>query len=289
MKISDVSFPYPVLGIGDDVMPVPEFKVILSSNKYCYLIDFEITMNNEDIALLISRGLAEYVCEVDCPMTNNRFFVAAQTPSFHIELPRTDVAGRVNFQCTITATKEIPDYYNSGFHADYVGYRFKIEPGDILAYIGDSHYDADIEYDKLHSAGSFMTIVKGHDNRNTLYYLENDKIEIQLPPEMYMDYKANFNKNKKLANVFHSSIVYNALVYAILMYDEEQHQDKLWARTILYRIQLERALQPFKDTMNDKDGMDVLKLAQLLLGDPYSRLFQSMHEIIEQQPQEEED
>ena len=289
MKISDVSFPYPVLGIGDDVMPLPGIKYRFNSNKSSYIVDFDITMENEDITRLISEGYAEYKCEVDCALTNNRFAIASQTPSFHIELPRTDVAGRVNFQCTITAIKEIADYNNKGFHPDYVGYHFQIEPGEILAYIGDLHYDADIEYDKLRSAGSFMTIVEGHDPKNTIYYLENDKIEVQLPPEMYQDYKENFNKNKKLANIFHSSIVFNALVYAISMYDEELHQDKLWARTIGYRIQIEKPLQPFKETMIEKDGMDVLKLAQALLGNPYARLFSSMHELMNQQIIEEEE
>ena len=216
MKNKNVNFPHPVLGIGDAVDPKPTVRPVIKVEKDNYLIHLDLEMHNEDILKLINDEYAIYVCEVDCPSTFKRFVRKSSEPYFDITISRKDVAQRVFFDCTVTAIKEIKDYSNRQAHPDYQGAVFDLEPGDLLAFVGKSHYDADIQYDKLQSAGSFMTIDRGNDEDNTTYMLGKSKIVILLPPKLYDDYKMNFNGPGKHANIFHSSLVLNALLYSLL-------------------------------------------------------------------------
>ena len=282
MKNKDVCFPYPVLGIGDDVAPKPSIKPHIEKDKDDYVVNIELEMLNEDILKLIKNQYALFCCEIDCPTTFYRRIETSSNPSFSIRIKKKDVNKRVNFDCTVTVIKSIKGYTNSQFHEDYKGFSFDLEPGDLLAFVGKSHYDADLKYDKLQTAGSFMSIIQGHDEKNTVYYLRNSKIEIHLPPSLYEDYRVNFNGPGKHVNIFHSSLVLNALVYSLLSYNDEEYGNTLWARTLKYRIELEPSLRQYSDVLENKDATRVLELAQALLANPYKRLLETMHEIIGQ-------
>lgn len=280
MKNKDVCFPHPVLGVGDSVGPKPPVKPQIREERDDFIINISVDIHNEEILKLIHDEYAAFVCEIDCPSTFYREIFYPQATSFEIRIKRKDVAKRVNIDFTVTVTKNIKNYTNSEFHPDYQGFSFDLEPGDLLALV-KMHYDADIKYDKLQSAGSFMTIVPGHDENNTVYYLHNSKIEIQLPNALYDDYRVSFNGPGKHATIFHSSIVLNALVYALLNYDDEEFGNTLWARTLKYRIELEPRLRMYDDVLENKDPMKIMEFAQALLDNPYKKLLESMHDIID--------
>ena len=289
MKNKGICFPYPVLGIGDDLDSNPSITSrSIEEEKDYFVIHIDLDVDNEDIQNLIDKESAEYACEIDCPTTFYRRVLKSKTPAFDVRINRKDVAERVYFDCTVTAIKPINSYSNKAFNEDYKGFVFNLGPGDLLAFIGKLHYDADVNYEKLKSAGSFVTIIKGHDENNTIYYLANPKIEIQLPPSLYEDYRINFNNPGNHANIFHSSMVLNALVYALLNYDEGDHSDLLWARTLKDRIELEPGLSQYSGVFEkEKDPMLVLKFAQALLSNPYKRLLETMHDLIHQPTQQE--
>lgn len=278
MKKSNKSYPYPVLGIGDDIMPKPSLKVDpITADSENYYVKVKIEMDNHDIARLIEEGFAEYGCEVECSKTFFMKWYGFNTPEFTIALPRHGVAEKVSFDCRVSVVKDITGYANSEAHDDYKGISFNLPAGSVLASFGKFNYNADIQYDKLHSAGSFITIIEGNDSENTIYVLDHPKIEIKLPPALFKEYKDKYNKRtSKWADVFHSSIAFNALVYALFSYNEDVHKDLLWAKTLDYRISLEPGLKIYKDTMKTKTPREVMELAQSLLGNPYKRMFKTI-------------
>ena len=280
MKSKDVCFPHPVLGVGDAVGPKPPVRPHIDEEKDEFVINIAVDFHNEDILKFIHDGYATFVCEIDCPSTFYREIFYPQDSTFEIRIKRKDVAKRVNIDFTVTVMKSIKNYTNTEFHPDYHGFSFDLEPGDLLALV-KLHYDADIKYDKLQSVGSFMTIVPGHDENNTVYYLRNSKIEIQLPQTLYDDYRTRFNGPGKHVTIFHSSIVLNALVYALLNYDDEEYGNTLWARTLKYRIELEPRLRMYADVLENKDPVKIMEFAQALLDNPYKKLLESMHDIID--------
>ena len=282
MKINNLSFPYPVLGVGDDISPAPGFasepKLSKSAGKYCFEISLD--MRNQDISHQVAIGNANYVCEVECSRTLLRKCFFSKNPYFKISLDKNTLAERVSFQFTIVATKTIPSYCNSECHEDYSGYTFDLEPGDLLAFIGQFSYDVDIKYDKLKSVGSFMQITEGKMDNLPRFLLGGDKIDIKLPTDMYEKYRTSIRGNQQFSQIIHSSIVFNALVSALLYY--ESNKETLWARTIKYRIDNEAALEKFKDnkTLETQEPEEVMELAQILLLDPYRRLFDSLSGFI---------
>lgn len=281
MKINNLSFPYPVLGIGDDIEPRPSIsKVDLSKTSRLFKFDVALDMQNHDIANLISIGDAKYACEVECSGTLFRKCYFSKEPHFHLELERTSLAGRVTFQFSVVVLKPIKSYFNRNVHEDYSGLYFDLDPGDLLAFIGQFYYDADIKYDKLRSLGSFMQITESKMDKMPRVDLGGDKINIKLPTDMYNQYKESILGNRQFSTIIHSSLVFNALVAALLYYEPNKHT--LWARTLKYRIDNFAEFEEFRDTLENQEPEDVMKLAQTLLMNPYKRLFESLKSLIDQ-------
>ncbi len=281
MKINNLSFPHPVLGIGDDVEPRPRIlHADVSKTARTFKFEVAIEMENQDIANLIKSGYAKYACEVECTTTLFRKCYVCENPHFLVELNRTDLGGRVTFQISIVVVEPIKNYYNSNFHEDYFGLYFDLEPGDLLAFIGQFNYDADIRYDKLRSVGSFMQITEGKMENMPKFDLGGDKINIKLPTPMYNQYKESILGNRQFSTIIHSSLVFNALVTALLYIND--NEDTLWARTLKYRIDNSPELEPFRSTLEDQDADEIMKLAQALLMNPYKRLFESLPGLLNQ-------
>ena len=268
MNLNNVTFPYPVLGSFDDILPAPEQPVVnLTEDKYNYHFDIQLSYDNADIERLVRLDYADYVCEVSCDSTRFRTCYKCKDLHFNIDIPRRSVAGRINFSCTITVKEAIPDYVNKGFHPDYYGHTFNMEPGDLLGMFSPFFYFADIKYDKLKAVGTFMEIVPTDDEWPSTI-LDKPKIELRLPQKLYEQYRDNPAVNSK-ADILHASIVLNSLTYALCRI--EQYSDKKWAQTIEYRINTEKELAEFKE--QDPEEWRVDKLTQILLGKPYERLF----------------
>lgn len=269
MNLNNITFPYPVLGSFDDILPTPsEPKVEITQDKQFYYFDVVLQYDNKEIEQFVISDFADYVCEVSCDMTKYRKCFKGKESVFQIAIPRKSVAGRINFACTITLKKPISGYKNSGFHSDYIGHSFEMEPGDLLGILGQFYYIADIKYDKLKAVGTFMEINETEDLLPSTI-LDKDKIELRLPTTLYNQYKDNPAVNSK-ADVLHASLVLNSLMYALCRID--RHESRKWATTIMYRIDTEPELCEFKD--QDPEEWRVDKLAQLLLGKPYERLFE---------------
>ena len=89
-----------------------------------------------------------------------------------------------------------------------------------------------------------------------------------MPTALYRQYKDNPAVNSKV-DILHASIVLNSLMYALCRIG--RHCNRKWAETISYRINTEPELAEFMD--QEPEDWRVDKLAQLLLGKPYERLF----------------
>ena len=249
MKLNNISLPYPVLGISDDVMPMlePDCLTIKVEDDGMGNYRFTVTMKheNECIHQLIRDGYAEYSCEVDCARTMFR-------------------------KC---------------YTSDYEGYSFKMELGDVLVAFPPTHYDVDIKYDQLQAAGSFMQIREGIGRTVTYFDVSGDKIEILLPTPLYNMYREMIGKDVRFMEIFHSSIVLNALTQALFCYDEYSHTT--WARTIKYRVDSDKSLSQYN--LEELEPDQVPQLAQELLKDPYGRMFDRLKKIKENNENDEEE
>ena len=271
MNTNNLSLPYPVLGISDDVLPLlPKDCVVIDVNADLrrYLFSITLKMDNPTIEALIKSGNAEYSCEYECSKTMLRRCRKSESPVFEIELSKWDVCGRINFNCFVSVKKPIVSYKNPGFNADYADASFDMQTGDILAVFPNAHFDADIKYDKLQAAGSFMQIRETENYEDVFFDIAGDKIEILLPKKLYELYCNPVIKGS--AELIHSSLVLNALTYALNFIDD--HKETTWAKTIMYRLNTESELSLF----DIEDPTSIPLLAQKLLKSPYLRMFNKL-------------
>lgn len=281
MNLNNISLPYPVLGISDDILPIlPEDAVqfSLEADAKTYSFDITLKFDNKDIQRLLDKELAEFSCEYDCSRTMLRYCETSKEPHFIIKLPRHSVNGRLNFNCFVSVKNPIVDYSNRGFNSDYEGFTFNMNPGDILVAFPQFHYDADIRYDKLQAAGSFMQIRESSLHEEVFFDISGNKIEILLPQSHYQLYCNPLVKGA--AEIIHSSLVLNALTYALL--NIESHEQTTWAKTIYYRLDNEAGFS----RLELQEPSNIPMLAQRLLKDPYSRLF---NKIISSTPNQSEE
>ena len=288
MKLSNISLPYPVLGICDDILPelddnsIKVKNITPSNDSNNYSFEFELSFENDEIKEYIKKGFAEYTCEVDCVQTVFRQSHPFPNNKFTITIPRKSVYGRVDFNCFVSVKKPIHNYSNPNFNEDYYGFSFDLQPGDVLVGFPQKHIDTDIKYDKLHAAGSFMEIVKGpQSQRETKFNFEEQKIQIVLPEDLYNLCEGN-SLAKKYGIVMQSSLAYNALTCAL--YEISSLPTTLkWVRVISTRLHTEDDLKEFL-VNEDEDGIQVERVPELamrILKDPYNRLINYLSDKVE--------
>lgn len=285
MKFNDISFPHPVLGIGDAINSNIELAATeIKSSDDVYEISLKLKQDNEDLVKLLATGKAEYLCEVTCSNTLFRKSITSTSNKIEFLIPKKAIKGRVEFLCLLVAKESIDDYFNSQSHSDYNDYSFGIGKGDILAYFGEFSFNADIIYEKLKAVSSFMEIVENSELTYTNIDLKRPKIRIELPTEAHKLYQSDsISQEPKFTPIFHSSIVLNALLTALYNFEEHKN-DYLWAEVIKYRLNNE---QQFKN-LGIEEKENILEIAQRLLGNPFTRLLEGLNEIVESENLDEE-
>lgn len=276
MKYKNVSLPYPVLGIYDDVYPLLEDGCVQMADPIKtateYLFGIVLTQHNKDITRLVDDGKALYACEVTCKSTFLRRCYKSKEPHFDIKLSRKNVNGRIEFQCYIAVTSQLLNYTNEDFNEDYNGFSFDLEAGDMLAVFPMAWWNTNIKFDKLYAAGSFMQIVEAADGvEQTWFNLDEDRIMIEMPHDLFVQYQRIGNS---FPEIIHSSLVHNALVYALSNLGEYKDKGKLWADSLMVRLS-----DPQFEQYDLTDMAQVYRIADILLQNPYKRMLDCLEKI----------
>lgn len=280
MKLNNISFPYPVLGVNDDIQPGLKDDALAiavdRSNPIDYILSISIKYENPYIAKLVEQGYAQYICEYDCIKTNLKKSISCNVPDFTFNINRRFVSGNVDLSCYITVIKPIVNYINPGFHEDYSGVSFNLSPGDILAGFPIFSFVADQKFDKLKSATSFMQIRHDLDNEYTNFEFTPTTIDIKLPTRLFNLY--NSGVGMSFAEVIHSSIAHSALLSAL--YEINDHLSSQWAQAIIHLIKNNGDLKDYYEiSENQITLMDIPHIATMLLKDPYDRMLTKLDSI----------
>ena len=267
MKYANYSFPYPVLGTQsakEQIQNLGFISLFKSSSSY----DFEFTSYIDNVKLLelINNDQIIYMAHVQCSSTLFRKSWFFKDKVFSIQIPTVDLLGLVEMNFLLVSRVDINNYSNDYFLEDYQDYSFQINKNDPLAVLDEKVFDIDIDYRNLRAVSSIMSIEIGETDVSSIS-LEGSKIVVKLPLDQYEIFSSHLNKDPRLEPVFHSSIVLNALILALLKLGE--YEDNLWARSIRYRLDNEFELM----NLDSNDPYDAYELAQLLMGRPYKRLF----------------
>lgn len=274
MKITNQSFPHPVLGIQDDILGKFEADLNWSCDRAYYYLYPAFNLQNDTIEKLISEDSAAFVVHIECANTFFResFLFTNRTPELKINAE--ELRDKVDISFFISATKPLEHYKNSAVHEDYDGQVFHLEKGDILAYGGDTTFLAVKNYESLKAVSSIMIINKG-DNNLTKINFDRDKIELSLSKENFQIY----NNNKSIEhfrNLFHTSLVLPVLYKALdfIAKDDNDLKNRKWFNVLKTRIDDE-------GLSIDEDDEKNFEIIQKLFGNPYDRFFSSINYLNE--------
>lgn len=273
MKITNQSFPHPVLGIQDDVLGKFEADLNWSCDRAFYYLFPVFNLQNHAIEKLINGSSAAFVVHVECANTFFRksFLFTDKTPEIKINSEK--LRDKVDISFYISTVKQVTNYENTEVHEDYNGQIFHLEKGDILAYGGDTTFQAVKNYESLKAVSSIMIIKKG-DTSLTRVNFNNDKIELWLDKVNFQIY--NSNKNiEHFRNLFHACLVL-PILYKALGYIAEDDSDFMnfkWFNVLKTRID--------DENLSVEDDEKHFEVIQKLFGNPIDRLFSSINSLNE--------
>ncbi len=275
MEDSIKSFPFPVLGNGDDINGQfnPVMKYTLEPNLITIDISFEL--KHETIEDLIGSGSANYLVETQCGATFFRSAYSTTEPSFRVEIPSDQLRDEVVVSFYICSTRPITNYDPVGVHIDLAGDVVDVETGDILAVGGYGRFFADKDFDPLKApVSSFMKIMEGtyQDGPISIEY-DGEQILIQVSKN---DYKKYQNTKSQTPHTLHASLVLVALTDVLYTMNSPQgksnYSDQPWFGRI-QQICRERNINPDEP----------LTAAQKILGEPLARSLRELQGLVDEE------
>lgn len=273
MKITNQSFPHPVLGIQDDVSGKFEVALSWSCDRAFYYLHPLFDIQNTTLEDLLRQGKAIFLVHIECSNTffNNSFTSIEKSPT--IKITAEDLRDEVEVSFYFCANSNIPDYKIHGSHRDYESQVFNIETGDILAYGGKTRFMAVKNYESLKAVSSIMEIKKGGYEIGLAKVKYNEsKIELILSREDFRIY--NENKNDENFNtLFHTSLVlpvlYKALHY--IQMDEPDYASLKWFNVLKTRLD--------DENLSVDDDEKHFEIIQKLFGNPINRFFGKINNL----------
>ena len=216
MNISERVFPYPVLSSDKDDYKNSIFKASLdyvqeiNSVKITSVFDLE----NNDIQELVDRNFAEYVLHLECSLTAYRTTIKSSVPFISVDVPYSKVNGKLELLAMIVAKQDIYNYYSEDFSEDFLNLKFDLTKASVLAYDNLADMDFTKNFEEFKKTESIFKIRKilSDEEKKMEVHLDSDYIKILLGQKQYAIFENNSN-DPKLQQIFHSMIIFPALVY----------------------------------------------------------------------------
>lgn len=297
MRIENVSLPYPVLGISDDIIPTLEETgcsnpdiTIEEDGKY-FRVLVVLGLENKGILQYIQNEYAEFSVEVSCHSTMYRKCETSAKPEFSFIVEKNLLNGKLDFECFVIAKKDIHDYKNEGLNPDYKGHIINLHKGDLLVAYRKCSIPLNLDLRNIRNIRSFMTVQKNDrpNEHSVLYFLDSPKILILLPEEMMVEYNkksSNAIENEKRKVILKASLFVQALTYALLNYQKYKDKDYMWVNALTYRMK-EPDIRDLCSDLIDNDSSnpdaqnleDLFKLAHIMLNQPYLGMLKQISTI----------
>jgi hypothetical protein len=265
MRLSQRSYPHPVVGNGDDVIGSAFQPTIeMTTDKENIYLNVKIICSSETINKAVSDKKANFLIHIECSNTVYRNTFRFLEHEFRVVIPRDDLNLDVEVNTFVTAQVDIPDYRVENAHEDYGDATFAIKAGDILA-IGEGYiFPVESDYDSMSRIGSIFKLNESQSAGDQPMQLSfnGDKILILLSkPDMavYKSLKAQPHLSTMLATI----IVMPVLVEALHHLAECSTEDdpRRWVRAVSRKLK----------SLNIADEVEPIIKAQILLELPFKR------------------
>lgn len=252
-------------------------------------LEFNITLDNEEIRNLIIEGKAEYVVHIECSNTAFRTTLHSITEQTSIDIPVGRIYGKLEIIALIVSKENINHFINSDWNDDYDGISFDLTKGSILGYKNLPALDIVKNYEELTTASSIFKVYKRltTEEKPVDVNIDSAQIKIGLGTQEYETY-SHFCKKAQFQPILNSMLVFPALVYVFEELKQETgieaNQGKAWY------ISLNKAYEKrginFIDEIKDELKTSV-QLAQEAMELPLSKALSMFTELFENMEDEE--
>lgn len=293
MNITKRLYTYPVLGEEKDDYNSSVFDVDLQymMNGINNLqLEFNFTLDNEELQNLIIDGKAEYVIHIECTNTAFRTTLHSITEQSIIDIPVGRIYGKLEIIALIVSKENINNFINSDWNDDYSGISFNLSKGSILAYKNLPALDIVKNYEELTSTSSIFLVYKRltTEEKPMEVNIDSAQIKIGLGTQEYNTY-SRFCRKIQFQPILNSMIVFPALVYVFEELKQENgieaNQGKAWY------ISLSKAYEKrginFIDEIRNESKISV-QLAQEAMELPLSKALSIFTELFEKMEDEED-
>lgn len=133
------AWPHPVLrppSYGDDY-PNAEFEVEIEVKRTIKSTAVEVEacfeLSEPSLLELLNQDKAQFVLLVRSTQTHCRQLLQSGQPNIKHSFPAGSLSGRVEFAPFLVCIEALPDFQAEGWHSDFAGRKFDIQPGAVLA------------------------------------------------------------------------------------------------------------------------------------------------------------
>ena len=283
MQINQRLYPHPVLSWFSDDYPrgifQPSIQVI--PNKSFFRLVLVCKTSSRAIKEMIAARKAAFCVHVECSSTRFRSAYISYDESFEVDIPVSDLDGKVEVSRTIVVTQAVRNYSSEEFHPDFSGRSFDLLEGDVIAVAETVEFPANKKDDELAKLPSIFAILaaRSENPEDVDIDLGDQKLKILLAPDLHRKF-LDLNGDPAMRATLCASLLIPALISALdFIRNTEEHGalfDKRWFNVLSRR-------------MNDI-GIDAAQLrdcsetnfaiANKLLNKPLSQSFDDLESVL---------
>lgn len=133
------AWPHPVLrppSYGDDY-PRAEFEVEIEVKRTIQStaveVDAYFELSEPSLLELLKQNKAQFALLICSSQTRCRELLKSSRPNIKHSFPAGSLSGRVEFAPFLVCIEALTDFQAGGWHSDFAGRKFDIEPGAVLA------------------------------------------------------------------------------------------------------------------------------------------------------------
>lgn len=278
MRVGKRLFPYPVINNQESLSgfnnSIFSFDYDLEQKENQLILkNLYYDTNNENLEVLIEKGLVRVDCIIECSATLYRERVKLSRSFNSHVIPIFNLKGKVVISAYAYALEDIKGYYDRDFLDDYGDYKFDIEKYDILAC--DDGYTTKIKYDEKqdNKVSSIFLVLKNYSSNSERIIINetDEKIIIKLP-ERQFDIYDKMKYNPHLENIFFSMLIIPSLSYVLEKIKRNNIEDLRleynWFVSIEKQYKQIYSNELTNDILKNISGID---LSQILMNDPVSK------------------
>jgi hypothetical protein len=278
MKLTEKSYPHPVVGNRDDVTDTSfQASLEMTTDKDYVYIDISITCSSSTINEHILNNNMCYLLHVDCSNTFFRKVYKFSESTYRQEIPIGYLNDLIEVNVFVIATNKINNYKIEGAHQDYGEITFDVNVADIMAVTQTVTFHIDERFDSMKRVSSIMQIVE-NPKPNPDLPIEIDfsgqKISILMSKSDFREYKLLKSNEILITNIV-ATIVFPVLLEALRVMKSHEYSNMEDDESPKWVVVLRRKIRELN--LKDDDFIVVQKLLEL----PIKRSLSSAHLLAE--------